>query len=153
MKNKETQSLIQKWIKIYKIEKDEHLIEIWEQEFKDKGTPRRREDQARRDAIFTLIGDRNTMPPHTKGKWKIQESEKYISVVGDNDFYILDVIKDSENIHKANAQRIVKAVNIHDELVEGIESAIFCLDVANGVAAYSSEIQKLENILKRAKQK
>lgn len=59
---------------------------------------------------------------HTQGKWKIQESEKYISVVGDNDFYILDVIKDSENIHKANAQRIVQAVNMYDEFVSFLRS-------------------------------
>lgn len=135
MKNKETQSLIQKWIKIYKREKDEHLIEIWNDEFKDNGTPRRKEDQARREAIHTLIGGRPTnTQQHTLGEWKVNrvlpnliENDKGEVIATSLRTDVVGKTKyNSSDENEANAQRIVVAVNEYDSLKNLITDILNC---------------------------
>jgi len=56
MTNKNTQHLINKWIKIYQEESDEDLRKIYAEEFLNSSTPRREEDKARKKALEALVG-------------------------------------------------------------------------------------------------
>lgn len=50
-----TQKLIDKWIKTYNKSSNEDLQEIYDEDFKDKSTPRREEEKARKKAIEALL--------------------------------------------------------------------------------------------------
>lgn len=58
MKNKAEQKLTEHWLKIYSRESDDHLLEVWKEDFEGRSTPRRPEDRARKDAIIYLLGDK-----------------------------------------------------------------------------------------------
>lgn len=75
-------------------------------------------------------------PEHTKGEWRIEEKSFAIADTGDYDGAIdvlaegqeLPIVRIDYNVHfrsdeenMANAQRIVKAVNMHDELVKTLK--------------------------------
>lgn len=68
-----------------------------------------------------------TQPVHTKGEWKVSEQykSKYYIVNSDNE-EIIKCEKSEEG--EANAQRIVKAVNMHEQLIEGLKTDVTTLE-------------------------
>lgn len=93
-------------------------------------------------------------PAHTKGEWKISFGENRVR---DKDGKLIAICKrdgrekiSDEDI--ANAQRIVKAVNMHDELVESLKDLIERLEL-DGYDNYNVRIRKAKILLKQAEQK
>lgn len=58
MDNAATKKATEKWIKIYSRQSDEHLLEVYNEDFHEQGTPRRPEDKGRLKALIALIGDK-----------------------------------------------------------------------------------------------
>lgn len=160
MKNKNIQTLIQKWIKIYKREKDEDLIKLYKEDFEGKHTPRRDEDKARREALIALVGDKLNQINHTQGEWKISSTgfskdEKRYITNHENDI-VAHAYGDNIEESEANAERIVKAVNMHDELVKELVRAkqrIVFLEGFTEGKADPTDLNKINQLLKQAEQK
>jgi hypothetical protein len=57
MDNHNVQKATQKWIKIYSRMKDAELLEVWKDDFHERSTPRRDEDQGRKKALIALLGN------------------------------------------------------------------------------------------------
>lgn len=64
-------------------------------------------------------------PQHTQGEWKIEETSFEEINIYSGDINICTVLRQGELEQEgdANAQRIVKAVNMHDELVRDLTLA------------------------------
>lgn len=87
---------------------------------------------------------------HTLGEWFYLESGGFYNIQ-DSPYYEGANLLDEEECSnaKANAQRIVKAVNMHDELLEFIKDSM-------GIFAsedYPNTYERAEELLKQASQK
>lgn len=63
-----------------------------------------------------------TKPKRTKGNWRFSSNLIFSTTSGKLE-RICQLVNKSEKVNDANAQRICKAVNMHDELIEGLERA------------------------------
>lgn len=96
-----------------------------------------------------------TQPQHTQGEWKVDKLSHKISVsIQGTEMTICSMAETPERV--ANAQRIVKAVNMHDELINGLKKIANC---QNSLTYYSdrklieSVIEQAKELLKQAEQK
>ena len=99
-----------------------------------------------------------TQLKHTPGKWSFSKKKDMIL---DNDKNRIANLFDKGEYFKpydetqANAQRIIKAVNMHDELIEMIKELKYELRLAqsdNFIIDTETKIERAEELLKKAEQ-
>lgn len=105
----------------------------------------------------------SNQPKHTQGEWitERQAGGKQIiyAKTEDGGGYIAAVDNAEESKNSANAQRIVKAVNMHDELVETIKESDELFDIlrdkdTNGeLQKFKLTFEKIKQLLKQAELK
>lgn len=99
---------------------------------------------------------------HTKGEWVLDNSDgmpqvwncevSEVSVPGQ---WIAYVRGDNDDTRKANAARIVKCVNAHDELVKALHNCIETMEAINhlqGGKLFPQTLQEAKEALKKANQ-
>lgn len=98
-----------------------------------------------------------TQPQHTQGEWSFyldgiydSKGEMIASTMKDKDHYLKER---NENI--ANAQRIVKAVNMYDELIDSLKAIKAFVNSASKEYPVSAKatLSIIDNLLKQAGQK
>jgi hypothetical protein len=101
----------------------------------------------------------NNKPQHTQGEWKIlTTSNKDLMIVPlkDNGQYDhkIATIHEIRGEQQANAKRIVKAVNLHDELVNALEDLLklHATQIEDGSAIFGF-IERARKTLNKAQQK
>lgn len=69
-------------------------------------------------------------PKHTPGRWEVTGTAQLTIRTADHDYAICDLRRDRTNFRQqlSNAQRIVTAVNCHDELVEALKRTRHALE-------------------------
>lgn len=96
---------------------------------------------------------------HTPTPWRapflsVTDGDDYIQITDEDQTYGVCRLDESYSEHrevmKANAALIVKAVNLHDELVEALEF-LMEIDPASGEVLTLEKYQEFEELLAKAK--
>ena len=104
---------------------------------------------------------------HTGGEWRVSNKPAFDEVGGSpfkkpifcygaskpNGSIISHAIGKTIEEAEANAQRIVKAVNMHDELISMLKRELKSLEEWNGNGNYTFRIEEMKDLLKQAEQK
>lgn len=93
---------------------------------------------------------------YTKGKWRISNGSIIYSddtFEGIADCTNTSCIKQNENKNKANAQRIVTAVNNHDELLEALKDYVQWHNIDLGLKAYESRQKRVMDLINKIERK
>ena len=96
-----------------------------------------------------------TQATHTKGQWQYAlQPAMTVRISGQCPAspkeFIVEINTDDAEKDKANAQLIVRAVNMHNELIEAIEQEMEYLEEWNGIGNYTERIEILKLLIKKA---